>query len=129
MVLKGLLSFFLVCSSTVIAAEINLETRAFSGSYLYDGDIIATGSVFCDDGEVSRVVLLNIKPVNGSQSNVYHLQGRNKPSNELTVRIEGNGWSPSDKVGNGIYKKLINKQDQFYVVANGRQHVRADIYT
>ncbi|HAL2104979.1 TPA: hypothetical protein H5X32_004977, partial [Escherichia coli] len=90
---------------------------------------IATGSVFCDDGEVSRVVLLNIKPVNGSQSNVYHLQGRNKPSNELTVRIEGNGWSPSDKVGNGIYKKLINKQDQFYVVANGRQHVRADIYT
>ena len=49
MVLKGLLSFFLVCSSTVIAAEINLETRAFSGSYLYDGDIIATGSVFCED--------------------------------------------------------------------------------
>ena len=76
-----------------------------------DGDVIATGQVFCEENNISKVSLLNIYMGDHVYSNVYTLQGKNKEENKLMVRIEGDGWHSSDKAGNGIYKKQKNKKN------------------
>ncbi|ENT2289506.1 AfaD family invasin, partial [Shigella sonnei] len=54
---------------------------------------------------------------------------RNRATNKLIVRLEGDGWHSSGDVMDGIYKKMTNNNDQFYVVVNGRQNVNSDTYT
>jgi hypothetical protein len=124
------LLFFIIGSAlTVNAAEMNLESKTVSGGELSDGDVIATGRVFCERGKVSRVSLLNIRTEDKNYGNVYSLQGRNRATNKLIVRLDGDGWNSLGDAGNGVHKTLTNNNDRFYVVVNGRQNVNSDTYT
>ncbi|HFF6400707.1 TPA: AfaD family invasin [Escherichia coli] len=124
------LLFFIINPVLIVnAAEMNLESKTVSGGELSDGDVIATGRVFCENGKASRVSLLNIQAGDKIYGNIYTLQGRNRATNKLIVRLEGDGWHSSGDVMDGIYKKMTNNNDQFYVVVNGRQNVNSDTYT
>ena len=131
MMRRIIFSLYLIISSVsaVNARGIDLESIMVSEGEMNDGDVIATGQVFCEENNISKVSLLNIYMGDHVYSNVYTLQGKNKEENKLMVRIEGDGWHSSDKAGNGIYKKQKNKSEQFYVVINGHQNVKSDIYS
>ncbi|ELO4156176.1 TPA: AfaD family invasin [Escherichia coli] len=131
MMRKNLFSLYLIISFalTVNAAEMNLESRMASERDLSDGDIIATGRVFCKENDISLVSLLNIQSTDDGLGNVYILQGKGRVANKLIVRIEGDGWHSSGEIGKGIYKIQKNTSEQFHVVVNGRQRVNPDVYT
>ncbi|CAM8256266.1 AfaD family invasin [Escherichia coli] len=114
---------------TVNAKGMSLESRVTSGGELFDGDIIATGIVYCEGGDVSWLGLMNIHHGDNTLGNVYTLQGRNMLTNELVVRIEGDGWHPSNIGKKGIYKTKVSGSEQFHVVVNGHQNVNPDVYT
>lgn len=131
MMRKIIFSLYLIMgySLTVNAEVINLESMMVLDGNLSDGDVIATGRVFCGEGNIARVSLLNMRVGEDTYGNIYSLQGRNRVENKIIVRIEGDGWHSSDRGLRGIYKTQKSKSEQFYVVVNGRQNVNSDIYT
>lgn len=127
-VLPGCLAVVMVMMAGVSqAAELSLDVRKPMVSELRDGEKIATGRIICREAHTGFHIRMNAREDKGRPGH-YLIQGKHGSRNELSVRLEGEGWSAVQEGRKGMIKPGSGELAMFDVVSDGRQRAGADEY-
>ncbi|WP_457920674.1 AfaD family invasin [Providencia alcalifaciens] len=108
-----MLFFTVIIIETVNAAELTIEPRNGSNGVIGDGDIIATGRVSCTENDTVVDAWMDNAIIG---MNTYIIKGKRNSTNELIVRLEGDGWSFNRKESGGITKFQPSKIELFRAI-------------
>ncbi|EFD4923348.1 adhesin [Escherichia coli] len=126
-VLHGCLAVVMMMAGVSQAAELSLDVRKAMGSELRDGERIATGRIICREVHTGFHVWMNARE-DGGRPGHWLIQGKHGSRNELSVRLEGEGWSAVQEGRKGMIKAGSGELAMFDVVSDGRQRAGADEY-